>query len=225
MAELQQTILSTLDLSGVFNTAELAHTLKVDHQVVVGSVKSIELVGEGILHTELVSGQALAVTSEAKDFIANGSHEAHVFAAIPLEGVAQSELMKAGPWAKIGFSKAMSSGWISMEKRDNKPYVLRKVDSIVDTTRNILTSIDNGEEVDANTIKELKKRKLIETVVAKSFTVTKGANFTMNLEKLETDLTADLMQSGEWKTKGFKPYNFNAMGVQPNSGHLHPLLK
>ena len=31
--------------------------------------------------------------------------------------------------------------------------------------------------------------------------------------------------SGSWKEKTFKSYNFDALGVQPTSGHLHPLLK
>ncbi len=30
---------------------------------------------------------------------------------------------------------------------------------------------------------------------------------------------------GSWKEKSFKPYNFDALGVAPASGHLHPLLK
>lgn len=31
--------------------------------------------------------------------------------------------------------------------------------------------------------------------------------------------------SGSWKEKKFKPYNFEAMGVPPDCGHLHPLMK
>ena len=31
--------------------------------------------------------------------------------------------------------------------------------------------------------------------------------------------------SGSWRDRPFKPYNFVARGVLPDSGHLHPLLK
>lgn len=31
--------------------------------------------------------------------------------------------------------------------------------------------------------------------------------------------------SGSWKNKTFKAYNFDALGVPPATGHLHPLLK
>lgn len=30
---------------------------------------------------------------------------------------------------------------------------------------------------------------------------------------------------GTWRTQEFKDYNFNALGVLPAGGHLHPLLK
>ena len=31
--------------------------------------------------------------------------------------------------------------------------------------------------------------------------------------------------SGSWKTKSFKAYNFDALGVPPSRGHFHPLMK
>lgn len=31
--------------------------------------------------------------------------------------------------------------------------------------------------------------------------------------------------SGSWKTKQFKSYNFNSLGMPPQAGHLHPLMK
>ena len=31
--------------------------------------------------------------------------------------------------------------------------------------------------------------------------------------------------SGSWKDKSFKAYNFDALGVPPTAGHLHPLMK
>lgn len=57
------------------------------------------------------------------------------------------------------------------------------------------------------------------------FGVTKGPNFSLKLEKLETDLTADMLTSGAWKTASFKQYNFDAEGRVPEAGALHPLLK
>jgi phenylalanyl-tRNA synthetase alpha chain len=33
------------------------------------------------------------------------------------------------------------------------------------------------------------------------------------------------LNSGSWKTQTFKQYNFNATGIPPQGGHLHPLMK
>jgi phenylalanyl-tRNA synthetase alpha chain len=35
----------------------------------------------------------------------------------------------------------------------------------------------------------------------------------------------DYMSSGEWKDASFKKYNFDAVGIPPSGGHLHPLMK
>ncbi|EJY58081.1 AAEL017409-PA [Aedes aegypti] len=43
--------------------------------------------------------------------------------------------------------------------------------------------------------------------------------------KLETDLTVEMLASGIWKDLKFKPYNFDALGVPPERGQLHPLMK
>ena len=53
----------------------------------------------------------------------------------------------------------------------------------------------------------------------------RGEKFTTKIEKGETDLTAEMLSSGAWKTASFKDYNFDALGSLPAAGHLHPLLK
>lgn len=47
----------------------------------------------------------------------------------------------------------------------------------------------------------------------------------MSIAKLETDLTADMLATGSWKTATFKKYNFDAKGAPVVGGALHPLLK
>lgn len=52
-----------------------------------------------------------------------------------------------------------------------------------------------------------------------------GPEFSTVLTKLETDLTAEMLATGSWKNLNFKEYNFEALGVPPECGYLHPLLK
>lgn len=41
----------------------------------------------------------------------------------------------AGSVGKVGFSKAMSAGWLVMDKSGGKPVIKRKVDSVQDTVK------------------------------------------------------------------------------------------
>lgn len=59
----------------------------------------------------------------------------------------------------------------------------------------------------------------------KSYDIQRGQNFQTTIEKPETDLNAEMITRGTWRTKKFKEYNFNAKGIAPDRGHLHPLLK
>uniref|UniRef100_A0A914VY96 phenylalanine--tRNA ligase n=1 Tax=Plectus sambesii TaxID=2011161 RepID=A0A914VY96_9BILA len=122
----------------------------------------------------------------------------------------------------------MLNGWIELDKKaEGGPRVLRKVESIDDAVKEQLLSIRNGQSdalTDAQKA-DFKKRKLLVEVTVKSFVLKKGAAFTTSLTKPETDLTMDMLTNGSWREKQFKAYNFEALGVPPASGHLHPLMK
>ena len=73
-----------------------------------------------------------------------------------------SILQKSVPNAKVGFSKAMSSGWLRVDKTaEGGPRVFRKVSSIEDSVRQALRALQAGQELGETQLKELKKRKLI----------------------------------------------------------------
>ena len=156
-----------------------------------------------------------------------GSHEAVVWSLVGAEGTEQPQLMKAaGDIGKIGFSKALTAGWIVLDKSGGKPVVRRKVDSIDDVIKKNLGLILAGSgEVTDKEKQEYKKRKLIQEVTEKFYLLTKGPNFSLNISKAETELTPEMIASGSWKSANFKSYNFDALGINPPGGCLHPLLK
>ncbi|KAM4748276.1 phenylalanine--tRNA ligase alpha subunit [Rhinophrynus dorsalis] len=208
------------------DSLELANGLGVDHQQVVGAVKSLHSLGE-IIEAEQRSSKRWELSSEGEEIAREGSHEARVFYSLPKEGLAQSELMKL-PIGKVGFSKAMSNRWIRLDKSaDGGPRVFRAVDSVEDSVKEKLQLVLQGkaDSVNEKDKNELKKRKLLNEVTVKSYWVTKGKEFSTSITKQETDLTPEMIASGSWKEKQFKSYNFNALGVMPEAGHLHPLLK
>lgn len=155
----------------------------------------------------------------------NGSYEFVLYSSVLKDGVLQKDLMKK-PNAKIGFSKAMTLGWLMIDKKhENGPTVFRKVDDATDVVKAILEDIRDKKQVDDKKIQDLKKRKLVTSIVTKYYLLTKGSNFTTTIQKPEADLTADMLQDGSWKEKSFKEYNFEAKGAPITSGYLHPLLK
>ncbi|UYV66993.1 FARSA [Cordylochernes scorpioides] len=227
MAELSEKVLKLIEENGKLSSLEIANKLKVDHQKIIGAIKSIEACGN-VIKTQQESEKHWHLTDEGKKVAEEGSHEAVVFNGIPSEGIAQKVLMKNIPNAKVGFSKAMSFGWISIDKSGpNGPRVMRKVESIEDKVQLSLQQIKNLQidQVPESQKQELKKRKLLQEVIVKCSVVEKGSDFTTQIIKEETDLNSALLASGEWKDTKFKKYNFNALGAPVASGHYHPLLK
>ncbi|KAM3959937.1 phenylalanine--tRNA ligase alpha subunit [Aphomia sociella] len=222
--ELNEKILHYLDKSDKVDTLKLASEFNEDHQKIVGAVKSLEALE--MVTSEAVKSTKWELTEEGLLVADKGSHEAVLFNSIPNTGITQAELMKITPNAKVGFSKAMSSGWILIDKSGGPPLVKKKVDSIVDVVQDHLNEIKKGiDNLASNVRNDYKKRKLLQEVTVKSFLLSKGVKFATTITKLETDLTSEMLLSGSWKTLQFKPYNFDALGQPPECGHLHPLLK
>merc|ERR1712183_974568 len=222
---IDQVILEQVDKIGTVDTYELSKEYKKDHQLFVGAVKRLQSLGK-IIEATLKQSERWVLTPEGEAMAANGSYEAVLFSLVAKEGLKQADLAKTklGKNANLGFSKAMAEGWLVLDKNaEGGPRVMRKVDTIVDNVQNILKSVQRGDAVDD--VKKVLQRKLVRKEVIKSYTVTKGEDFTMNIEKPEADLTSEMLASGAWKTKKFKDYNFDALGVPPTPCHLHPLMK
>uniref|UniRef100_A0A8C6TQU7 Phenylalanine--tRNA ligase alpha subunit n=1 Tax=Neogobius melanostomus TaxID=47308 RepID=A0A8C6TQU7_9GOBI len=179
------------------DSVDAASRLGVDHQVVVGAVKSLQSLGD-IISAEQRSSKHWELTEEGSEIAKQGSYEARVFSAVPLEGLAQSAGRR---------SQGLQIGFFT---------VLEKL---------LLLQKGSGSQLEDKDKNELKKRKLLSEVTVKSYWIGKGNSFSTTITKQETELTPEMIASGSWKEKKFKPYNFEAMGVAPDCGHLHPLMK
>jgi len=219
-------ILQVLSTESSTTSMELAAKFNCDHQKIVGAIKRLECL-DGFISTNIQTVKKWQLTEEGETAAKNGSHEYVVFSLIPADGMPQSDLMKAaGSVGKVGFSKAMSAGWITIDKSSTPPLVKRKVETAKDAIQGYLTEIKSGgTSVPEKEKTELKKRKLVQEITEKVYTLNKGANFSTEIPKAETDLTAEMLSTGSWKEATFKPYNFDALGIAPEGGTLHPLLK
>ena len=229
--ELPEKILSLLSDLKSTDSLQLAEKLNEDHQKVVGAIKSLECLGD-VVQTVTKTVKKFELTKEGLLVADRGSHEAVVFSKIPADGISQPELMKLltdilGASSKVGFSKAMSSGWLAIDKSGGAAKVIRKVESVEDEVQKQLQLVANGQgdAVPAKTRDDFKKRTLLQEVVVKYYELTPGPGFTTTIQKPETELTPEMIANGSWKSATFKPYNFEALGIQPHRGQLHPLMK
>lgn len=73
-------------------------------------------------------------------------------------------------------------------------------------TREQLRVIQEKRTHDPKIIADLKKRKLLKMQKVISFRISKGPKFALEITKEETDLTAEMLASGSWKTATFSEY-------------------
>lgn len=142
---LQTVLLTEVNKRGSLNTLELANELNVDHQKIIGCMKSIQTFPD-VIEIDAKVTKNLQLSTEGSTVHENGSYEFNIFNKIPDQGIEQKELMASldSPAnAKVGFSKAMQNGWIVIDKTDGKQLVKKKVNSVQDQVKEILDKIKN----------------------------------------------------------------------------------
>lgn len=124
--------------------------------------------------------------------------------------------------ANLGQGKGFKNKWI----KKTGTHIVRLVDTITDQTKVDLETVQlTGTHSSKDTLKDLKRRNLIKSTKILSYAVDKGTQFSTDLKKQATDLTLEMLQSGSWKTEEFKKFNFDSLGINPQGGNLHPLMK
>ena len=217
--ELDEVILAALADGVVEDTWVWAATRAADHQRVVGAVKSLE--AEGYVTAEATTTEILALTAEAEGYVARGSPEAQLFAALPVGGGAMTEAELEAAFSKefvaIAKGKALKNKWIA---RDAASGAYRRAVEAVgrDELVEQLGSVRAGGAVDEKLVKDLLKRKLVEKRCAReqamvtesasdmcaavldcskrtSFRVSKGPAYAPVRRKLPSDITKEMLES------------------------------
>lgn len=228
MSELQIQVLQKLEQLG-----EIPSTLSVfpeiDPQVILSALNSLK--AHGKLEYTKEDTVYYNLTKEGDEIVEKGSHEVKLLQLINQFGKLQiKEVMThMGPDGKVGQARAFKNGWI-VKNKENELTLSDKVgpvDEVKDETKELLLKIKSNDiaGISDKVLNDLKKRKLIIPKKQTTFKVVKGADFSTDLTKLETDLTSDMVASGSYAGLKFKSYNFNSQGPPPQSGALHPLNK
>ncbi|KAJ1725086.1 Phenylalanyl-tRNA synthetase, beta subunit, cytoplasmic [Coemansia erecta] len=220
--ELKLSVLNKLETEGSIADTKTAFA-DVSAETILGALKSLES-QEKVTYKTLTT-EVWTIESEGQDMLENGSYEARIFDAVPAgeQGIPVAELSaKFGKIASLGQGTGFKNKWI----KKNGSNIVRLVDSIVDQVKVDLETVKaTGGHTSSDVIKDLKRRRLIKPNKTFSYAVSKGTDFSTEIKKQATDLTVEMLQSGAWKNSEFKKFNFDSLGVSPNGGHLHPLMK
>jgi len=86
-------------------------------------------------------------------------------------------------FGKVGVSKALSNGWVAVDKTGGSVRLLRKAESVVDDVQKMLEALALGDstKVSSSDIQQLKKRKLVSEMYRVDF---KKRNFAFFDEKI-----------------------------------------
>ncbi|KAG9245710.1 phenylalanyl-tRNA synthetase-like protein alpha chain [Calycina marina] len=187
------------------------------------------LASRSMIKYETDTKEDVILEEEGEGILKDGSHEVRILHALQkeMEGLSLSELedvigdKKA---VQLGSGKGFKNKWFSKEKSGK--LVAKTTGDVEDVTRDQLRIVQQKHTYpDSKVVAELKKRKLVKTQKVISYTVYKDKEYALEIAKLQTDLTEEMLESGTWKTATFKKYNFNSLGSDQNAGALHPLNK
>ena len=117
--DLESRVLTTLASTGrIPNSQAFADDASVDHEKVVGTLKSLET-AECVSMTA-IKEEGIALTPDGESYLAHGSPEFQVFSAVPAgdAGISRNDLAAALPKAVYGpgWGKCMKNRWLSVDK-------------------------------------------------------------------------------------------------------------
>ncbi|KAK9462182.1 tRNA synthetases class II core domain (F)-domain-containing protein [Lipomyces oligophaga] len=222
MADLQLVVLKTVNDGPIDDTA--IKFPDIETNTMQGTLSS--LAARSMIVFKPIELEVWTLTPEAEEIVEKGSHEIRLLDEVikNLDGLKIADVGKVlGSAGKLGQQRAFKNGWV---KKEGDRLVANVSDKPVDETAADLKAVkETGTLSNALELNELRKRKLLIKGKKVSYKVEKGPEFALEIKKLETDLTPEMVASGSWKTQTFKPYNFEAEGALTPSGALHPLNK
>lgn len=232
---MEAAVLEALGSAAELGSYAFAKTLGVDHQSVLGVMKS--LWADGFVTMEQASTSWLATTKEGTAMAAAGSPEFLVYTAVAAAGsLALGDLERSvgKDAAKIGLGAAMREKWLAKGKgADGAPTLSIAREGVADATRDALKPFVGAAEpgsapdalADAGQEKTLMRRKLLARQTLKYFKVGRGAEYAPTRTRKVGDLTVEALRDGSWKTADMKAYNYDAVGAGVGGGYVQPLLK
>eukprot|EP00466_Bigelowiella_natans_P008634 jgi/Bigna1/50830/estExt_Genewise1.C_980005 len=229
--ELELALLTCLSKQeSIANSLEFATGLtSITHpnkpKLLIDVIKSLK--ASRIVEAKSVTKQVSVLTKDGDRWLEEGAPEIQILKILetPMDKKTLLANVKGlGKAANPGLGVAMKNKWIG---KGEGGLIERKVNvaEIPDEVQAQLMKVKKEEEVNAKTLKDLKKRKMITSQKINWYKVTKGPSFTLERKEVATDITQELLQGDKWKDCEFKSYSMTIEPKMQSVGALHPLLK
>eukprot|EP00177_Eucheuma_denticulatum_P003996 GFKZ01007220.1.p1 GENE.GFKZ01007220.1~~GFKZ01007220.1.p1 ORF type:complete len:544 (-),score=92.44 GFKZ01007220.1:115-1644(-) len=221
------------DASETLESSALASNLNVDHAVLVDTTLK-SLASKLAIRLEPVSNDRWEISAEGTSYADSASPEWTLYnfvqSAIESGGDTSFDAISAalGPQvANRGRQQALKRKWVKITPTKALEPIdgAQVVDTVADALRTIRDQAGAPLGIAPDVLKMLKSRKLAASKPYKTYRIGKGERLAEARRVQATDLTKEMLESGEWKNVSFKEYNFAADGKPPNGGCLHTLLK
>lgn len=238
LTEGERTVLRGLiDLGKKIQSSEIAKVTRQNDERVISILNS--LAGRGIVRLETHERVSYILTEEGREYAQYGLPEIRLIQAIKeLGGTAafDNAFEKSGLPQKskgIAMNWAKRNGWVTISKQGGIAVLsttIEKHDSIVAKTleyishnggsKNQLDSFATKQLLERNLISEVKE-KIVESEISHEY-----INLVEDMLAESTgeigDLTPEILTSGTYQGKSFRPYNVNIEPECVNYGKKHP---
>ncbi|HEC77271.1 MAG TPA: phenylalanine--tRNA ligase subunit alpha [Thermoplasmatales archaeon] len=193
------------------------------------------LQSKGLVEVEEKLISEYELTEEGKKFLEEGLPEKSLFKDKEKEKIGEIENRMGKKDAKIAIGWAKRKGWCEIKVENGEKYVVitekgKKEIERKQEEEKALEKISEGDfEIDEEILKILKRRGAIrekEKVKRIIFLTEKGWEVVksgIEIKEEISQLTHEIIRSGEWKNKNFRRYDVRAFSPSINIGKPHPL--
>jgi len=236
LTEGERTVLEELlNLNQRVPTSDLANRLKQGEERVISILNS--LVSRELVEIHTKERVTYSLTDEGAEYVDSGLPEVRLFGGVKeLGGKATFDdaVAKADLDSKtkgIAMNWARRTGWLQIVKEDGTTVLKTLVEEAESEVTDIITQISQGKEShqSSDSLNQALERKLVVENITKSYETEIIGAKTSEIEKLLSagttgigNITPELLASGAWKDKSFRPYNVDIQPVYSNYGKKHP---
>ncbi|MFX1481858.1 MAG: phenylalanine--tRNA ligase subunit alpha [Promethearchaeota archaeon] len=221
-------------------TSQLAGNLRQAEERIISILNSLATRELVKIHTK--ENVTYSLTDEGMEYVETGLPEVRLVNALrELGGKATFEdaAVHAGlnPKTKgIAMNWARKSGWVQISKEGSATVLTLLVTNPESETTTLLERLSMGEatlhKTDNSSLKQAQDRKLVSEKLSKTFEAETDQEKSGEIAKLLSigvegigNLTPEMLASGEWRGKSFRPYNVEIQPVYANYGKKHPYVE